>query len=214
MSTIAVIGAGNVGAAVGQNWARTGHRVIYGVRDTGSDRVRAALDASGPSASAATPSDAAKDADAILLAVPWPAAEEAVRGLGNLQGKLLMDATNPLVVGPEGLALEIGHTESGGERVAGWAPGANVVKTLNHVGAEVMSDPSAFETTPVMYAAGDDADAKSTSLRLISDLGFEARDAGPLRAARLLEPFAMTWIHMALVQGEGRDWAFAVSRRK
>lgn len=213
MTTIAIIGAGAVGSAVGGNWAAKGHTVIYGVRDPQGDKVRAVVAVSGPNASAATPAEAAARADAVVLATPWGAAEDAVGSLGDLGGKLLMDATNPLTMGPEGFSLEIGHTVSGGERVAEWAPTARVVKTLNQVGAEAMKDPSAFTAKPVMLVAGDDPAARALAIALVGDLGFDARDAGPLRVARLIEPFAMTWIHMALVAGAGRDWAFAMVPR-
>lgn len=213
MTTIAIIGAGNVGQAVGKNWARKGHKVIYGVRDPNGDRAQAALRASGTNASAAAPHEAAQAADAVLLAVPWTAAGDAVTSLGDLGGKLLMDATNPLAMGPDGLSLAIGHSTSGGEQVAAWAKNANVVKTLNQVGAEAMAKPDAFASRPVMFVAGDDDQAKALALTLVGDLGFDARDAGPLSIARLLEPFAMTWIYTALVQGLGRDWAFAITQR-
>ncbi|MBX9701186.1 MAG: NAD(P)-binding domain-containing protein, partial [Acetobacteraceae bacterium] len=157
--------------------------------------------------------EAARGADAVVLAVPWGAAEGAVKGLGPLAGKLLLDATNPLAMGPQGLGLAVGHTDSAGERVAAWAPGASVFKTLNTVGAEVMADPSGFPVPPVMFVAGDDTARKPEVLGLIGDLGFQAVDAGPLRNARLLEAHAMLWIDLALQRGQGRSWAFGMLRR-
>jgi 8-hydroxy-5-deazaflavin:NADPH oxidoreductase len=89
-----------------------------------------------------------------------------------------------------------------------------VVKTLNQAGAEVMGNASRLSGRPVMFLAGDDAAAKDAAIELVRELGFEALDAGPLRAARLLEPFAMVWINQAIMRGEGRDWAFGVVRRQ
>ncbi|MEM1050078.1 MAG: NAD(P)-binding domain-containing protein [Pseudomonadota bacterium] len=213
MTTIAIIGAGAVGSAVGSNWAREGHTIVFGVRDATSERSRAALDRTGPNASAVTPREAAAAAEVVVLAVPWHAAEDAVRNLGNLDGKLLIDATNPLAMGPEGLSLDIGHLTSGAEKIAEWAVNARVVKSLNQVGAEVMANPEAFSHKPVMFVAGDDADARAVARDLVADLGFDARDAGRLQVARLLEPFAMTWIHLALNTDQGREWAFSVTDR-
>jgi len=206
---IAIIGAGQVGAALGRNWAARGHRVAFGLRDPAAEKY-APLAATGRLAS---PAEAAGDADAILLATPWNQAEAAIAGLGDLGGKLLLDATNPLAMGPGGLGLTFGHSDSGGERVAGWARGAAVFKTLNTTGAENMGDPAGYPAKPVMFVAGDDAARKPEVLALVGDLGFEAVDAGPLANARQLEAHAMLWIDLALKRGLGRRIAFALVRR-
>ena len=99
------------------------------------------------------------------------------------------------------------------ERVAEWVDDARVVKSLNQVGAEAMANPEAFSQKPVMFVAGDDANARAVAKGLVADLGFDARDAGGLKVARLLESLAMTWIHLALNTGQGRDWAFSVTDR-
>ena len=67
----------------------------------------------------------------VVLTTPWPAAEAAIRSMGDVTGKVILDATNPLAMGPDGLGLEIGHSISAGEKVQGWAKGAFVFKTLN-----------------------------------------------------------------------------------
>jgi predicted dinucleotide-binding enzyme len=133
--------------------------------------------------------------------------------MGNLAGRIVLDCTNPLAVGPDGLGLEIGHGISGGEKVQGWAAGASVFKTLNTTGFSNMAEPAFNGVKSVMFVAGDDEARKPNVLGLIGELGFEAVDAGPLRIARLLEPHAMLWIHLALNRGYGRDWAFALMRR-
>ena len=116
-------------------------------------------------------------------------------------------------MGADGLELEIGHTMSGGERVAALAQGASVFKTLNQTGFENMEHAGSFAPPAVMYVAGDDDTRKPQVLSLVSDLGFQAVDTGPLRTARLLEPMAMLWIYMALVRGEPRSRAFALTQR-
>jgi predicted dinucleotide-binding enzyme len=134
--------------------------------------------------------------------------------MGDLAGKIVIDCTNPLRMGATGLELEIGHSTSGGERVAGWAQGASVFKTLNQTGFEIMGDAEAFgPPAPVMFVAGDDEAAKPRVMDLVRDLGFEAVDAGPLTGARLLEGIAMLWIHMAINRKAGRQQAFAQVRR-
>lgn len=204
---IAIIGAGNVGRALGPAWEAAGHRVRYGVPNPADPKY---ADLGGK---LAAPAEAAREADAIVLATPWNATEAAVKGLGPLVGKIVLDCTNPLMIGPDGLALAIGHTMSGGEMVAGWAAGASVFKTLNQTGAENMAQARDFASPSVMFVAGDDAGKKPAALALVADLGFEAVDAGPLRSARLLEPYGMLWIDQALVRGAGRGFAFARLRR-
>jgi hypothetical protein len=111
------------------------------------------------------------------------------------------------------MALAVGHTTSGGEQVAAWAKGAAVFKTLNTTGFGNMENPGGYAQKPVMFFAGDDPAKRAGVATLLSDLGFEPVDAGPLRNARLLEPYAMLWIDLALNRGQGSDIAFALMRR-
>ena len=204
---LAVVGAGNVGGGIGQAWRAAGHDVRWGVRDAASGRYGHL-----PADCLTSPAAAIEGADAILLATPWPATEEALRGLGDLHGRILIDATNPLRGAGASLALEIGFSVSGAELVAGWAPGARIFKALNQTGAENLADARRYARPPVMFVAGDDAHGKALVLGLVSDLGFEALDAGPLVNARLLEPLAMLWIDQAFARGRGRDFALAIER--
>ncbi len=116
-------------------------------------------------------------ADVVVLALPWAVAEAAVRALGDLSGKTVVDCMNPLGRTATGMGLLIGHSISGGEMVQGWLPGAHVVKTLNQVGAEIMANTSCLPHRPVMFMAGNDADAKGTVGQILADLGFEGLDA-------------------------------------
>jgi 8-hydroxy-5-deazaflavin:NADPH oxidoreductase len=203
---IAIIGAGNVGRALGGGWLRSGHTVWFGVPDPSDQKYR-------DLANVVAPAEAAKGADAIVLATPWPATQAAVTGLGSLAGRLVIDCTNPLGTGADGLELVVGYSTSGGEMVAQWATGASVFKAFNTTGANNMADLSGYPMKPVMFVAGDDAARKPVVLGLARDIGFEAVDAGPLRIARLLEPYGMLWIDQAYSRGAGREFAFAVMRR-
>jgi predicted dinucleotide-binding enzyme len=210
---IAIIGAGNVGGALARNWAAKGQDVVLGVRDPKAEKVQKLVAEVGGKARAATAAEAASAADIILLSTPWPQTEAAIRSLGDLKGKIVLDATNPLSQGPDGLGLEIGHTISGGEKVQAWAKGASVFKTLNTTGFSNMTKPEFNGVSSVMFVAGDDAAAKPKVMELVRLLGFDAVDAGPLRNARLLEAHAMLWIDLALMRGQGPDWAFAMLKR-
>ncbi len=205
---IAVIGAGKVGGTLGGGLERAGHDIVYGVRDP-EDPKHAALLAAG--ARADTVRGAVEASELVLLTTPWAAVRSALEAAGDLGGRPLLDATNP--IGP-GLTLTHGHTDSGAEQVARWAVGARVVKIFNTTGVENMAAPVVDGRPSVMLACADDADARALALGLARDLGFEPVDAGPLAQARLLEPLALLWIKLALQLGQGRGFAFGVLRRE
>jgi predicted dinucleotide-binding enzyme len=204
---IAILGAGNVGDALGKGWSRAGHRIAYGVQDPTDAKFRSTAATAG-GATVSGVAEAVEDADAIVLAVPFEAVANALAAAGDVTGRIVIDATNPLRMGAAGLELSLGFSESGGERVAALARGAAVFKTLNQIGFELMADNAGINDRPVMFVAGDNAARKPTVMGLVGDLGFEAVDAGGLEVARLLEPFGMLWIHMAINRKAGRDRAF------
>jgi predicted dinucleotide-binding enzyme len=209
--TIAIIGTGNVGSALARGWSRAGQRVVLGARDVSDAKVTTL--ARETRADAKLPAEAAASADVVVLALPWPVAEGAVKALGGLKDKIVIDCMNPLTMANGKLGLDRGFATSGGETLAQWIPQARIVKTLNQVGANLMADNAGLAHRPVMFMAGNDAAAKTTVSALLTALGFEPLDAGDLTKARLLEPFGMLWINQALIQGKGRDWAFAAVSR-
>ena len=208
---IGIIGHGHVGGALGEGWAKAGHQIIFGARDPHSAKVTALLAQIGANASAVTVPEAAAAGEIVVLTVPWTAAEETVRDVAPLSGKILLDATNPLA--PDLSGLTHGFDTSAAEMIADWSGGAKVVKIFNTTGSNNMENPSYPEGATTMLYCGDDADAKQIAHRLAADLGFNPLDAGPLRQARLLEPFALLWISLAYAQGQGRDIAFRLMRR-
>ena len=151
-----------------------------------------------------------KEAEIVVIATPWSATQAAVKSLGSLAGKIVIDCTNPLGMGPDGLQLVLGFDTSAAEQVASWAPGAFVFKTLNTTGASNMARAAEYPVKPLLLVAGDEAGKKPVVMELVGMLGFEPVDAGPLKNARLLEPFAMVWIDQAMKRGRGRNFAFAL----
>jgi NADPH-dependent F420 reductase len=184
--TVALIGTGNVGAALGRRFAEQGHDVVYGSRDPADADVRSLVATTGHGAVAVAPADAAARSDIIVLAVPWSAAEDVVRGLGDLRGKILVDPTNPRVMAGDGFA-DYPIEDSIAERIAALAPGAHVVKAFNTLGAETMLDPKLAEGPVTIPLVGDDRAAKARIAALAREIGLEAVDVGPLRHARIIE---------------------------
>jgi predicted dinucleotide-binding enzyme len=202
---IAIVGGGNVGQALGSAWKAAGHKITFAARDLKSSNA-VKLKAAGYDL---VPLAGAEKAEVILLAIPWQGVEQAIKSLGSLAGKIVIDATNPLTAE---LDLAIGHNDSAGETVARLAHGARVVKAFNTTGAENMDKASAFPSKPAMFVASDDADAKKTVEKLAKEIGFEPVDAGPLKASRYLEPMAMQWIKLAF-SGMGVQFAYSLVRR-
>lgn len=205
---IAILGSGNVGGTLARAWTKAGHPVVIAARDPGAGKYEA-FKAEG--VAAAPVAEAVAGAQAVLLATPWSATEDAVRSAGDLSGKILIDATNPLKPGLSGL-VHAGDT-SGGEQVAAWATGAKVVKAFNTIGSARMADPVLEGRAATMLVAGDDAEARAAVAQLARDIGFDAVEAGGLVMARTLEPLALLWITLAYPLGMGSGIGFALLRR-
>jgi NADPH-dependent F420 reductase len=184
--TVALIGTGNVGSALGQRFAEKGHQVFYGSRDPTAEDVRELVAATGHDAAALAPAEAAARGGIVVLAVPWSAAEDVVRSLGDLRGKILVDPTNPRVMASDGFA-DYPIEGSNAERIARLAPGAHVVKAFSTLGAETMLDPQVAQGPVTVPIVGDDRAAKERVAALAREIGLEAVDVGPLRHARIIE---------------------------
>jgi len=204
---IVIVGAGNVGRALGGGWRKAGHGVTMALRDTAGEKA-AALEQEGFSITSTK--GAAAAGEIVVLAIPWPALTAAVKELGSLAGKIVIDAINPLT--PD-FSLAIGHDGSAGETVARLAPGARVVKAFNTTGAGNMENPQYKDGALTMFVCGDDAEAKKVVSELARGLGFEVVDSGALTSARYLEPLAMLWMHLAFAGKLGTDFGFRLVRR-
>jgi len=206
---IAVIGSGSVGAGLARSWSGLGHSVVIGSRSPKSERVVELVASLGNGVAAADLSESVPGADVIVLAVPWSAAEVSLDALGDLSGRVLIDATNPFV---KGLNLGIGHDDSGGEQVARWAAGAHVVKALNIVDARLLDGKKLDDREISIPICGDDKDAKRVAGELIAELGFDVIDAGKLEISRLLEPLCLLMIKMSMKKSLGNEIGFRVLR--
>ncbi|GAB5534927.1 MAG: NAD(P)-binding domain-containing protein [Rubricoccaceae bacterium] len=206
--TIAILGTGSVGTALGTAFSDAGHRVAYGSRQPRRNDVRQLAESTGNYAFAATPAEAAQAGEVVILATPWEATEALVKSL-DLAGKTVLDTTNPLAW-PELTDLA---SPSGGELVQVWAPKAHVVKAFCMVGADVMADP-AFkgQVRPAMPVASNHPRAKRTAIELANQIGFEGLDVGGIERSKHLEHMAALWIHLAR-NGAGREIAFGLLRR-
>ncbi len=197
---ITVIGTGNMGSAFVQQFTRAGHTVVVAARKLEKAETVAATN---PGATARALANAAEHADVIVLATGYADAVAALKSVGNLHGKVVIDITNPLTA--DFMGLSIGHTTSAAEEIAQAVPEAKVVKAFNTVFAQVLAEGADFGNShrvPV-YFAGDDAAAKTTVSTLVESIGFAPVDAGPLKNARYLEPLAGLNIYFGYGAGKG-----------
>lgn len=201
---ITLLGAGNMGAGFVKQLTAAGHQVRVTARDLAKAQ---ALAAAHPGASAAVASEALGDSQVVIVATGYADAVAALQSLGALEGRIVIDITNPLT--PDYMGLTLGHDTSAAEEIAKALPGAQVVKAFNTVLAQVLDQGPVFaadQTVPVFYA-GDDERAKQTVRALAESMGFTPIDAGGLKNARYLEPVAGLNIYFAYGAGHGTQIA-------
>jgi len=210
---VAIFGTGEVGKALARGFLAEGQQVMLGSREPA--KLTEWATEAGTGASVGTSEEAAKFADVAVVATAWPGTENALSlaGPANLAGKVVIDVTNPLVYVPERPPeLAIGHTDSGGEQVQRWLPGARVVKTFNTVGYGQFYKPAFPDGPPDMFICGNDAEAKKTVTGILKSFGWPAIDIGGIEGARLLEPLCILWVTYAM-QNRSRDHAFKLLRK-
>lgn len=194
--TVAILGNGVVGVAVAKGFIEQGYQVVFGTRDSNSDKTREAL-ATVAGSRAASYAEAAKEGDVVFIALPWSGLQETLQAAGaqHFAGKLVIDASNPLDFSTGAPTLAVGHTTSAGEIVQALLPQAKVVKAFNIITASHMVHPKLADGQPDMFIAGNDTAAKQQVAALLNDFGWrKAIDMGDISASRLLEPLAMLWV--------------------
>jgi hypothetical protein len=210
---IAILGTGDVGKALGKGFLERGDEVMMGSRDR--DKTVAWAKQAGLRALGGTFGEAASWGEAAVLATIWSGTENAIRLARpeSLAGKLVIDATNPLVFLPgQPPALALGHTDSGGEQVQRWLPSSKVVKAFNIVGHQHMIHPDFPAGPPDMFYCGNDAAAKRTVDRILIDFGWNTIDIGGIEGARLLEPMCILWVLYG-ARGGGWNHAFKLLKK-
>ncbi len=191
--TIAVIGTGDVGGALGPAFAAQGHTIVYGSRDPERGKVKDLVERTGELASATTPAEAAAAADIVVLAVPGLLVEEITKRLGDLSGKIIIDPTNPLERRMN--RLEHAVDTSNAEIIQATAPDAHVVKAFNTLNWKTMVDPDSAGGPVSIPLVGDNGRAKKKVAALVAAMGLEPIDVGPLRDARWVEGMLILWIN-------------------
>jgi 8-hydroxy-5-deazaflavin:NADPH oxidoreductase len=209
---IVFLGYGNVGAPLADHLQRLGHRVTLAAGNAGSDSLRKAL-VRNARLEVAPIREAVTGGDVVFLATPFQVIEELLKGIASeLEGKLLVDCTNP--VGP-GLTHGLKSVMSGSEMVQKLASGARVVKAFSIYGFENFENSAypAYDVRPAMMFCGNDAAAKKTVAELIEQLGWEPLDVGGLEQALHLEHMTLLWVRMVRANGASPHLVYAALRR-
>ena len=147
--------------------------------------------------------------EVLVLGVAGRVAEELVTGLARtLEGKTVIDATNPIAGGPVNgiLPYFTGPNDSLMERLQKAAPGARFVKAFSSVGNAFMVNPSFPGGRPTMFIAGDDAGAKAQVTGILEQFGWDAEDVGGVEGARAIEPLCQLWCAPGFLRNQ---WAHA-----
>jgi predicted dinucleotide-binding enzyme len=207
-----ILGSGLMGGKLGTLFARAGHDVVFSYSRSQKKLQKLAREAQG-SARAGAPREAAKDADALLLAVHWSRLDDVLKQAGDLSGKVIVTCSLPM--NADNSQLVVAHTSSGAEALAKKVPKARVVCAFNTVPSEVLF--GVFEARrrtarPSLVYCGDDARSKGIAAELIHDVGFDPVDAGPLWIARYTEPFALLVAQLAYEGKDGPELAYRFER--
>ncbi|WP_228378840.1 NADPH-dependent F420 reductase [Chryseobacterium hispalense] len=205
MMNIAIIGSGNVGGAMAQQWIKAGHNVLIGAQFPLSEKNISLATKIGEDRFAVV-ENAVRQCEVILIATPPEAILDILGKLGNVSGKVIIDATNVIMKSPEPYKT-VYHALA--EKT-----NAEIVKCFNTTGFENMLNPVYNNQGIDMFMAGDSEKAKNIAKQLALDCGFgSCIDFGKSDKVELLEKFALSWINLALIQGLGRDLAFKVIYR-
>lgn len=206
---VTLIGSGNMASGLAKQFGKAGHQVVILARN--QEKAQDLAQQTG--ARLFTASTDVAQSDIVVIATAYADAPAALKQLGDLDGKTVVDISNPLTA--DYMGLTIGHSTSAAEEIAKAVPGAHVVKAFNTVFAQVLQEGPEFadgNVVPVFYA-GDDPAAKNQVKELIESTGFAAVDAGPLKNARYLEPLAGLNIYFGYGAGQGTAIAPAWIKR-
>jgi 8-hydroxy-5-deazaflavin:NADPH oxidoreductase len=186
---IGIIGAGKVGGGLGKLWARAGHQVFFSSRHP--DRLKELVEQAGPEAFSGHVAEAAHFGEVILFSPNFWSFDDALEAAGSLEGKTVVDVTNPLEWNPNGrMVRSLPGSTTAGEQLAKRRPEAHIVKAFSTIPAAFI--PHAFYRPIrlqrlVVFYCGDHEFSKLAVHGLIADCGFVGLDAGPLRLSRELE---------------------------
>ena len=181
--SISIIGAGAIGSAIARLLTNAGLEISI-ANSRGPESLKPLVTELGPRARAVSVEQAAAS-DLVFLAVNWSKIPAALAGLGPWEGRIVVDANNPIEA-PLFKPFELGG-EPSTQVVARMLPGARVVKAFNHLTPNLLANPGAEGGKRLLFVSGEQADAKRQVIELITQLGFHGIDLGNLQQGQLAQ---------------------------
>ena len=195
---IAILGAGNIGGTLGKKWSAAGHAVVFGARDPGSAKARAALESAGPGARAASLAEAAASGEVVLFSIPSGAMAETAQALGAaLDNKILIDATNNFA----------GPVINNLAALQAAAPGAQLYRAFNSLGWELFADPKLEGLQVDMFYSGPDGESRRQVEALIAEIGLRPLWVGGNDQVTLVDNLGALWVNLVFRRGWPRRTA-------
>ncbi|MBS1510740.1 MAG: NAD(P)-binding domain-containing protein [Bacteroidetes bacterium] len=194
---IGIIGSGIVGRVLGSAFVKEGHEVLLGTRDTTKAEV-VDWKSANPNAQTGSFTAAASFADIIVLATGGAVTKNAIElaGINNFDGKIVIDATNPIAAAPPVngvLQFSTAPNSSLMQELQELLPKAKLVKAFNSVGNALMYKPDFNDIKPTMFICGNDDAAKQTVTAILDAFGWETEDMGKAEAAGAIEALCILW---------------------
>lgn len=201
---IAVLGAGNIGGTLGRKWAAAGHKISFGVNNPDGERARALRAELSTKVTIGSASDALKESDVVVMALPGKAMDETISKLAaQLDGKIIIDTANRPGGGPmNSLATFQAQT-----------PHARVFRAFNSLGWENFADPVFDGIQADLFYCGPDGDAREVVEQLIMDVGLNPVRLGDIDQVGVVDSVGALWFALVFGQGRGRNLAFKVLSR-
>ena len=187
---IGILGSGDVGKALQKGFSEFGYEVDVGSRNPDNGKPY---------------SEVAAFADLLVLAVKGDAAKDTLSSAGDLSGKIIIDACNPIEGPPENGVIKFftSADDSLMQQLQKAFPTAKFVKAFNSIGASHMVKPR-FEATPTMFICGDDANAKKEVSKIVEQFGFDVEDMGGVNSAGAIEGLCILWCIPGFLRNEWR----------
>jgi predicted dinucleotide-binding enzyme len=220
MTTIAILGAGNIGKTIGRKWARAGHQLAFGVQNTSTERAEALqADLDLPASTiVGTPSDALMNAEVVLLAVPGEVAAQVVTDHAVLlDGKIIIDATNYIEDMARVMATQkLEQAVPFNALAALWqaAPNARIYRAFNIYGWEVFDNADFGGESPHLIYAGTEGPERTLVEQLVREVGLEPLYAGGFERFSLVDNILPLFFNLAVLQGLGRNLGIRVLTRQ
>ena len=196
---IGILGAGNIGGALGKKWLAAGHEIVFGVRDRQSAKTRAALENAGGKIRAVSIGEALQFGQVVLISIPWDAVPALLaEHAAGLENKIVLDATNHFA----------GPVINNLDRIREKAPSAILYRAFNSLGWEIFANPQIGATQADMFYSGPDGTSRPAVESLIAEIGVRPIWVGDNDKAAIVDNMGLLWVSLISQRGHSRHIAF------